>query len=93
MSKRLRTPKAKDNELLVKFGKSEGEIDLYYCHPENECGMKNDAKLLVHAFGNTDILKFGNLRQILVDRGYDITTLKFSIMKKQTGLDNKPETC
>lgn len=82
--KRLRTPKAKDGELLVKYGKEYGDEDLFYCYPENECGMKRDSRLLSIAFERTVIFPEGGrtLRQELEARGYDITTLKFSVMKK-----------
>lgn len=82
--KRLRTPKAKDGELLVKYGKEYGDEDLFYCYPDNECGMKRDSRLLSMAFERTVIFPEDGrtLRQELEARGYDITTLKFSVMKK-----------
>ena len=81
--KRYRTPKAKDGELLVKFGQEHGDKDLYYCYPQNECGMKNDSKIVTHAFERADVLNGKTLRKELEDRGYDITSLKFSIKKKE----------
>lgn len=82
--KRLRTPKAKDGELLVKYGKEYGDEDLFYCYPDNECGMKRDSRMLSMAFERTVLFPEDGrtLRQELEARGYDITTLKFSVMKK-----------
>ena len=82
--KRLRTPKAKDGELLVKYGKEYGDEDLFYCCPENECGMNRDSKMLMLAFERSVIFKEDGrtLRQELEARGYDIASLKFSVMKK-----------
>jgi len=81
MKKRYRAPKAKEGELLVKYGKFEGDVDLFYCF-QGDATMKHDSKLLTYAFESKAI--FGtSLRKELEDRGYDITTLKFSIMKKK----------
>jgi hypothetical protein len=82
--KRLRAPKAKDGELLVKYGKEFGDEDLFYCYPDNECGMKRDSRMLMLAFERTVLFQEDGrtLRQELEARGYDITTLRFSIMKK-----------
>ena len=82
MTKRCRTPKAKDGELLVKFGQEYGDKDLYYCYPENECGMKRDSKILMFAFERNEVWEGKTLRDELEARGYDITTLKFTIKKK-----------
>ncbi len=84
MTKRYRSPKAKENELLVKYGQEDGERDLFYCWPENECGMKRDSKMLSHAFERVEIFDGNNLRAELERRGYDITTLKFTVQKKAT---------
>ena len=80
--KRYRTPVAKNGELLVKYGQEHGDRDLYYCYPENECGMKRDSKMLMLAFESADTFDGKTLRKELEDRGYDIETLKFSIRKK-----------
>ncbi len=84
MTKRFRTPKAKEGELLVQYGKSEGEIDLMYCWPDNDGGMKYDSKLLMQAIEGDVMLNGKSLRHELTERGYDITTLKFSIKKRKT---------
>ena len=85
VAKRYRKPRAKDGELLVAYGKSDGEEDIFYCYPDNECGMKRDSKMLSYAFERTVIFQEDgrNLREELEARGYDITTMKFSIMKKK----------
>ncbi len=83
VKKRYRTPQAKEGELLVKYGQEYGDKDLYYCYPENECGMRRDSKILMWAFERPiDLLDGKTLREELVRRGYDITTLKFTIKKR-----------
>jgi len=84
MKRRFRAPHAEPGQLLVKYGRSEGEEDLFYCHGgggANKC----DSRLLSHFFEGVNWPDGLNLRQELDDRGYDITTLKFSIMKKEGG--------
>lgn len=82
--KRFRTPKAKDGELLVKYGKGDDGEDLYYCHPDNTVGMNRDSRLLRFVFERIVVFPEDGrtLRQELEARGYDISTLKFSVMKK-----------
>lgn len=80
--KRWRAPNAKKGELLAKYGKEYGELDIYYCWNGDE-QMGRDSKMLAHAFESIDIFDGNNLREELEKRGYDITTLKFSIHKKQ----------
>lgn len=90
MKKRYRKPVAKDGELLVKYGKDETDEDLFYCHPDNECGMERDSRMLSIAFEGTVIFKEDGrtLREELEKRGYDIKTMKFSIMKKKINEDD-----
>lgn len=83
MVKRWRKPVAKPGELLVKWGKEYGDEDLYYCFPDNGSGMRRDSKAVMVAFESNVNLDGKNLRQELEARGYDIKTLKFSIMKKE----------
>lgn len=80
--KRFRLPVAKDGELLAKYGRDGGDNDIFYCFPDNSCGMSRDTRLLSNAFECTKQLSGKTLREELVERGYDITTLKFSIQKK-----------
>jgi len=81
--KRYRKPNAKDGELLVKYGQEDGQKDLHYCYPENETRMSADSRIVMLAFESTNLINDKTLRKELEDRGYDITTLKFSIMKKE----------
>lgn len=69
---------------MVKYGKEYGDEDLFYCYPDNGCGMKRDSRMLMMAFEKTTLFDGKTLRQELEARGYDITTLKFSVMKKIT---------
>lgn len=69
MRKRFRTPKAKDGELLVKYSKEYGDEDLFYCHPDNECGMSRDSKMVMLAFERTPLIDDKTLRQELDERG------------------------
>lgn len=89
MKKRFRKPQAKDGELLVKYGKENGDEDLFYCYPDNECGMRRDSKMLMLVFERTVIFPEDGrtLRQELEARGYDITTLKFSVKKQPNGTE------
>lgn len=87
MAKRWRRPEAKPGQLLVKYGKDNGELGLHYCHPENTCGMKRDTRLLMQAIEGMPIFDGKCLRKHLEDRGYDITTLKLSVSKLE------PEKC
>ena len=80
--KRWRTPKAKPDELKIAYGKEPHDNpDLFYCHGGGGA-HRCDARLLSHFIENVTYFEDRNLRQELENRGYDITTLKFSIMKK-----------
>ena len=82
MTKRWRTPQAKPNELKIAYGKEYGDLDLYYCHG-GEGALRCDSRLLSHFIEGVTYFEDRNLRQELEHRGYDITTLKFTIQKKQ----------
>ncbi|MDY6893804.1 MAG: hypothetical protein SVO01_00075 [Thermotogota bacterium] len=81
--KRFRKPVAKPGELLVKYGKHYGYEDLFYCWPDNKSRMKSDSRILCDAIERVKIFDGKTLRQILIDRGYDITTFKLSVKKKE----------
>lgn len=83
MKKRFRAPKAKEGELLAKYGQEYGDKDIYYCWPENECGMRADSRLVMSALEGVKIHDDKTLRELLIERGYDITTLKFTIRKNE----------
>ncbi|GAF99915.1 unnamed protein product [marine sediment metagenome] len=82
--KRFRNPSAKPGELKVVYGKTPHDNpDLFYCHGGD--GAKPcDSRLLSHFFERVAYFEGRNMRQELALRGYDITTLKFSIMKFPT---------
>ena len=79
--------KAKPGQL--KMGWSKREKDISYAWG-GDGASKNDATLL-HAILTMPIKHFDKtFQQMLVERGYDITTIKFSIQKKQEkGLESE----
>ena len=94
--KRLRKPKLKDGELRIYWGREpHDEPDVMYAW-QGDYTMKHDSKLLHYAIGARHPDPFAepifskmnpSLIEELIERGYDITTLKFSIMKRpQPGL-------
>ena len=93
MTKRLRKPKLKDGELRVYWGREDHD-----CTPDvilawqGDRMMKRDTNLLhYHLCGRhpnpRKLPIFSVMEPSLIEelaaRGYDLTTLKFSIMKKQ----------
>lgn len=81
MAKRWRTPKAKPGELKIAYGKDCGDIDLFYCHGGSGAD-KCDSRMLSHFIEDVAYFEGRNLRQELEYRGYDITTLKFTVQRK-----------
>ena len=80
--KRFRLPSAKPGELKVAFGKEPHyNPDLFYCHG-GDGATSQDGQMLGLFFERTDGLWDRTLRKELEARGYDITTLKFTIKKK-----------
>jgi hypothetical protein len=93
--KRLRRPKLKDGELRMYWGREDHD-----CTPDvilawqGDRMMKRDTNML-HAYmcsKHPDPFKkplwsemMPSMVEELEARGYDLTTLKFSIMKKQKG--------
>jgi len=81
--KRWRTPKARPGELKVSYGKEPHDIpDIFYCYG-GEGATSSDSRMLSNFFEGTKGLFGRNLRQELEHRGYDITTMKFSIQHKK----------
>lgn len=88
MLKRWRTPTAKPGELKASYGRTSAMgLDIYYTN-EPPAG-RPDARVLAYAFEDTDVFDGRSLRQVLIDRGYDITTLRFSIQKATTSNQDK----
>jgi hypothetical protein len=89
--KRLRTPKLADGELRIYWGREPRGIPEIMFAWQGDRSMKYDSKLLHYMMASkhpdpnvTPI--FSKMRPSLFEeleaRGYDMTTLKFSIMKK-----------
>ena len=89
--KRFRRPKLKDGQLLVYWGKlPHDEPDVIYSW-QGDHSMKLDNALLCYHFGSRRPDPMAkplyskmepSLLEELERRGYDLTTLRFSIMKK-----------
>ena len=89
--KRLRKPKLKDGELRVYWGQIPGDPPDVILAWQGERIMKRDTKMLrsfmcsprPDPFAKPIFSKMDpSMIQELEARGYDLTTLKFSIMKK-----------
>lgn len=88
--KRLRVPHAKPGELLARWGKEEPGrghgADIVYAWGDG-CD-RSDPRCLAAALGDRRRYDMGperSLFELLEARGYDITTLRFSIQKKAAG--------
>lgn len=88
--KRYRTPKAKPGELLVKYGQEYGDRDLFFCYG-GEGATRRDSNVVMLAFNGDLKLGNGSLVKELEARGYDITTLKFSVKLKVPNLNYTAE--
>lgn len=81
--KRWRAPNAKPGELKIAYGKEPHDSpDLIYCWSGNGA-TKRDANMLMYFFGFATLPESKlTLVKELESRGFDITTLKFSIQQK-----------
>ena len=88
--KRWREPKAKPGEIKIQYGRVRGEYYPDLCFVWGSGTSRSDARLL-HNVIASERYRFFDVSNSLLDelekRGYDLTTLNFSIFKKQ--LDNK----
>lgn len=88
--RRFQLIKAKPGELKVQWGRVVRKDPLSLIYSWGAGGTKDDAEKLMDLFQTTHVHQVNgqtvstqkSLRQELEDRGYDVTTLKFSIMKK-----------
>jgi hypothetical protein len=83
--KRIRVPKAKPGELIACWGRPDrGEDpDLVYAWG-GKGADSSDGRILSNALENAVVFDGRTLKQELMARGYDITTLRFSILQHQT---------
>jgi len=89
---RLRKPKLKDGELRMYWGKLPHENPDMVFSWQGDASMSRDSRLLHYRLASQrptvtcDKVNWGAMEPSLIEelesRGYDITTLKFSIMKK-----------
>ena len=91
MAKRLRRRKMKDGELAMYWGRVDGDAPNVVYEWRGDSSMRCDSRLLHHMMATERVdpcasplysKMIPSLIDQLIDRGYDITTLKFSIMKK-----------
>lgn len=97
MSKRIRTPSVKADTLIVAWGRADSHDapSLVYVYPDRS--GKCDSRVLCDAFEgkqySPDPERYGSfhlgpsLTEELDRRGYDLTTLKFSIQRKEASHD------
>lgn len=75
-----RVPPIKDGQLRVVFAPFEGSAaDLVYSYGEG-CSKSDGA--LLHSMFSTKLYDGRSIVSHLIERGYDIGTLKFTIQKK-----------
>lgn len=80
--KRYRRVEAKPRQLVAAFGRGEdASLDLQYAWG-GKGAQSPDARCLSNALEGVPIHGGKCLREVLEERGYDITTLKFSIELK-----------
>jgi hypothetical protein len=81
-TKRFRTPKLKDGELRVYWGKLPHDSPDVVFSWQGDRSMRRDTALLCYLFSKKEPGTSRGLLEELEYRGYDITTLRLSIMKK-----------
>lgn len=82
---RLHVPRAKPGELVAKWGRPEpGEAAELVYSWGGAGATKSDAYIVVDALERCRVMDDRSLRAELEARGYDITTLRFSIQKYAT---------
>lgn len=78
--KRWRKPTAKPGQLKIAYGQEYGDKDLFFCWGQGTC--RADSSMLNSYFCYHKGFEGRTLVEELEKRGYDITTLKFSIELK-----------
>jgi hypothetical protein len=82
MKRRWRIKHAKPGELRVYYGKPDNWNGADVCYAFGGNGAQGaDSRVLAYAFENVHVFDGKPLRKLLEERGYDITTIKFSIQR------------
>lgn len=84
--RRFRTPVAKPGELRAAYGREDrwSSPDVLYVWG-GQGASKPDARVLSAAIEDAAVFDGKPLRKVLEERGYDITTLRFSIKRLSPG--------
>lgn len=83
MLKRIRVPTAKPGELKACYGRAERGDTPDLCYVWGGGGAESaDGRVLSQALEGAEVFDGKNLRQELEARGYDLTTLRFTIQQK-----------
>lgn len=81
MARRHRVVTAKPGQLKAAYGRDDcGGVDLQYAWGGNGA-QKSDARILSSAIEDAPVFDGKCLREVLTERGYDITTLKISVLQ------------
>ena len=87
MGNRNRMITAKPGQLVAAYGRDDcGNIDLQYAWGGGGA-QKPDARVLSFAIEGVLVFDGKCLRDVLIERGYDITTLKISVALKEHSND------
>lgn len=99
--KRYRTPTAKPGEIKIVYGKTDRYSDPDICVAWGAGGAdKSDGRYAMHAltekrlgyaFPSMEVEQRPSVIEELEARGYDITTLRFSIQKRTVGRGHRVE--
>jgi len=83
--KRWRAVTPKENQLKVAYGRDPDskDVELQYCWGENPGGGRRDVNMMIHHWNHLKGHDGKSFIEELEARGYDITTLKFTIERKK----------
>lgn len=83
MAKRIGVPKAKPGELIARWGRPERGEAPDICYAWGGAGVaSSEGRILSAALEDAPIYEGRSLVEELKSRGFDITTLRFSIKQK-----------